>query len=582
MNKTKKHSALITMFFELKHYGLFTMVIIFSILATARDLACAVTLGQAVNAVKSGTNVVNALILMAVASLSGLPIRGFLSYFENKYTCSCQRHLLNRLTQHVQDISMADFEMYQSGDIISTYTNETDRLITWLSRILPDGVRLLAYTIGMFAYGLSENVLLTIIVYPVILIIAPLLTRFSKSLGDSSKKERESASKFLVKTQEILMNPEMIKTFSIEAIMNKRAEAALTQRANVEKKSANISAITNCIAVLGSFIPGFITAVVGVFFVVKGWISIGFLVSFVQIAITRIGSILNRASTLINLTRKAEASAVRVKDFLSLSHERTHGETEIPKQTDKVVCFENVSFSYPNKDKAIKNISFEIKQGETVALVGASGCGKSTILKMLLGFYEPQEGNIRIYNRKIKDWNLSKLRDLYAIVFQDLFLFPVSIKENLTAVKPNATEDELKNAITAAELDEFISELPNGIDTIMGERGVNISGGQRQRLTIARALIKNSPILLLDEPTSALDSVTEAGLQRSLDRLSQGRTTIVVAHRLKTIRSADRIIVMDKGEIVQVGTHESLIAEGGIYANLYQEQTQEDLGGVCV
>lgn len=245
----------------------------------------------------------------------------------------------------------------------------------------------------------------------------------------------------------------------------------------------------------------------------------------------------------------------------------------------KIFSFKNVSFAYPDKDKAIDNISFEINKGETVALVGSSGCGKSTILKLILGFYEAQEGEIHVFGRRMQEWNLSALRETISVVFQDLFLFPVSIRENLIAVKPDVTEEELKNAINSAELDGFIAELPKGIETIMGERGVNVSGGQRQRLTIARAFLRNSPILLLDEPTSALDSVTEAGLQRSLNRLSEGRTTIVVAHRLKTIRNADRIFVMEKGKIVQVGTHEELISMEGAYKRLYQQQSEEEPGG---
>jgi ABC-type multidrug transport system fused ATPase/permease subunit len=431
----------------------------------------------------------------------------------------------------------------------------------------------------MFIYGMSQSVALTVIVYPVLFIIAHILTRYSHALSDISRKEREAASKFLVKIQETLMNPELVKAFSIEKVMNERANEALNMRAEVEKKATTTLAITNGVAVLGSFVPGFIAAAVGVLFLAKGWITVGFLVSFVQIAITRIGGILNMAADFLTSTRRAEASAARVSDMSSLTYERKNGETSLPEATNKVISFKDVSFSYPNKKKALENISFDINKGETIALVGPSGCGKSTILKLILGFYEAQEGDIYIFERNIKQWNLSALRSVISIVFQDLFLFPVSIRENLMAVKPDASEEELRKAINAAELESFISGLPKNIETIIGERGVNVSGGQRQRLTIARTFIKNSSILLLDEPTSALDSVTEAGLQRSLTRLSEGKTTIIVAHRLKTIRNADRIFVVEKGEIVQIGTHDELIGVEGTYRRLYEKQDEENTGG---
>jgi ATP-binding cassette, subfamily B, beta-glucan exporter len=236
------------------------------------------------------------------------------------------------------------------------------------------------------------------------------------------------------------------------------------------------------------------------------------------------------------------------------------------------VSFEDVSFSYDGKRSAVQDVSFAVRSGENVALVGATGSGKSTTLGLLHRAFDPQSGLIRIDGFDIRDVTLASLRRNIGVVFQEPMLFARSIRENLQVGRPEATDAEMIEALERAQAIEFITRQTSGLDTIIGERGRSLSGGERQRLSIARALLKNPPILILDEATSALDAATEQKLQRALDEVMRGRTTFVIAHRLATIRNADRILVFDHGRVIETGTFDALVARGGRFAELARAQ----------
>jgi subfamily B ATP-binding cassette protein MsbA/ATP-binding cassette subfamily B protein AbcA/BmrA len=246
------------------------------------------------------------------------------------------------------------------------------------------------------------------------------------------------------------------------------------------------------------------------------------------------------------------------------------------------VEFSGVDFHYNEEKKVLENISFTLKHGSMTALVSASGGGKSTILKLLCGFYEPVGGNIRILGKDLKDWNLDEMRRNIAIVSQNVFLFPVSIAENISYGKPGATFDEIAGAARLAGAHDFIMDLPEGYESIVGERGAGLSGGQRQRISIARAMVSKCPVLLLDEPSSALDTETENIFHEGLEKISRNCTVLVAAHRLSTIQRADRIIVLNNGSVEDVGTHRELIGRCGTYRNLYEGKCDdEDAAAGC-
>jgi ATP-binding cassette subfamily B protein len=248
--------------------------------------------------------------------------------------------------------------------------------------------------------------------------------------------------------------------------------------------------------------------------------------------------------------------------------------TPLPEPAIGSVAFENVSFSYAARksEKALDGVSFIAEPGETLALVGASGAGKSTIYNLLLRFYDPDAGIVRVDGVDVKDADLSALRSRIALVPQDVALFADTVAENIRYGTPAATLSEVRRAATAAQADDFIRRLPDGYNTRLGERGMSLSGGQRQRIAIARAILKNAPLLLLDEATSALDAESEGAVQRALEGLMKDRTTIVIAHRLATVQKADRILVMENGRIAESGTHVELVRRGGIYAHLAELQ----------
>src|SRR4030095_13121845 len=236
------------------------------------------------------------------------------------------------------------------------------------------------------------------------------------------------------------------------------------------------------------------------------------------------------------------------------------------------VCFENVSFGYEAARPVLRDISFTAEPGQTIAMVGSTGAGKTTLLQLVPRFFDPWTGSVRIDGHDVRDLTLRSVRQHVALVLQDPYLAPISVAENIAFGRPEASRSEIEAAARAAQAHEFIARLPQGYDTVLEERGATLSGGERQRVSIARALLKDARILILDEPTSALDAETEAGFLQALDRLKAGRTTFIIAHRLSTVRRANRIVVLERGRVVETGTHSQLLQTGGVYARLYRIQ----------
>jgi len=265
------------------------------------------------------------------------------------------------------------------------------------------------------------------------------------------------------------------------------------------------------------------------------------------------------------------ASLQRIKEIF-LTQEEKEGKVEKKELAGEIV-FQNVSFQYPDhKDSALEGIDMKIRPGETIAIVGYSGAGKSTLTDLVLGFWNNFTGSITIDGTDLKDYSLRNLRSHIGVVSQDIILFDDTVRNNILFGKPTATNEEIIEAAKAAYAHEFVMNMPNGYDTSIGERGIKLSGGQKQRISLARAIIKNPKILILDEATSSLDTDSETKIQKALEGIMPGRTTIIIAHRLSTIQKADRIVVMDKGKIIQQGSHEELFEKGGVYRELYAMQ----------
>ena len=283
---------------------------------------------------------------------------------------------------------------------------------------------------------------------------------------------------------------------------------------------------------------------------------------------------LTRLGQTFDLYQRAMASTTRVLDLVDTEIGIIEGD-EILTEVQGKITFNDIKFTYPGRESVLNGINFEVQAGTTVGLVGSTGSGKTTLTRLLMRFHDPLSGTLEIDDINIKDLTLESLRSSIALVSQNTTLFPGTVKENIAYGNPLANMDQIEYAAGIAEATVFISELPKGMETNIGEDGHKLSGGQRQRLAIARAVLKNAPILILDEATSNVDNETEAALQRSIDKISEDRTTLIIAHRLSTIRNADTIIVLDSGSISEVGTHDQLIEKSGIYSRLWAVQTGE-------
>jgi ABC-type multidrug transport system fused ATPase/permease subunit len=464
------------------------------------------------------------------------------------------------------------FDKRRTGELISRITSDVGLLQDTFSTTLAELFRQVVTLVAGVAFLLFNTPKLTVFMlatFPVLVLFALIFGKFIRRLSKKTQDELAAAN---VIVEETLQSISTVKSFVGEAYEVNRYGKGLEKVVRVALAAAKYR---------GAFISFIIFAlfggIVGVMWygaslVASGEMSVGELVSFVLYT-TFIGGSIAGLGDIYSQLQKAIGSSERVVELLAEEEEAGIGAqiTGIKGTID----FDEVGFQYPTRTEVevLKGVSFQIQSGEKVALVGPSGAGKSTIIHLLLRFYEVTTGQIRIDGEPITHWNLASLRSKIGIVPQEVLLFGGSIRENISYAKPTATEEEIILAAKKANAWQFISQFPEGLDTLVGERGIKLSGGQRQRVAIARAILKDPAILILDEATSSLDAESEALVQEALNELMKGRTTLIIAHRLATIRKVDRIYVLTDGKIVEQGSHQELVKDAsGIYANLVRLQ----------
>ncbi len=477
--------------------------------------------------------------------------------------------------RHLTTLSLSFYSKTHSGELMSRLSADTTQIKsvagTAASQALRNMVMLVGAIIMMF---LTSTKLSSLVIIAIPLIVLPLIAygRIVRRLSREAQDLQADASAY---ASENLTAIQTLQAFVHEKTVISRFSRAVD--ASFSAAGARMRARAGLTAIVIFLVFASVVSIlwVGAQEVIAGTMTGGTLGQFVLYSVFAAGS-LGVLSEVWGEVQQAAGAAERLAELLeerSEIQEVKHPQS-LPENMEGSISFDGVSFKYPSRDKisVLEDVSLDIKSGETVAIVGPSGAGKSTIFNLLLRFYDPSSGNIKIDGIQVKDLSLGNLRNSISLVSQDTALFSETILENIRYGTPDASFDDVKEAADIACASEFIDELPHGFSTRLGEKGMTLSGGQRQRLAIARAVLKNAPILLLDEATSALDAENEKLVQIALDRVMENRTTIVIAHRLATVQRADRILVMDKGQIVEVGDHHSLIAKGGIYARLAELQ----------
>ncbi|MBO6812658.1 MULTISPECIES: ABC transporter ATP-binding protein [Marinobacter] len=475
--------------------------------------------------------------------------------------------------EHAQRLDMSFFEARSSGQLVATMNDDVNQLERFLDGGTNAMIQVLVTVVAVGAVFFVLSPLIALLAFTPIPLIIWGAFYFQRKAGPLYADVREKVGDLSSRLANNLGGIATIKSFTAEQREAKRLK---------ESSEAYVEANRRAIRISSAFIPvirmailaGFLaTFTVGGMMALEGSLNVGaygVLVFLTQ----RLLWPLTGLAEVIDLFERAMASTRRILDLLAEPvHVRDEGGKALEAPVKGNVELDKVSFHYPSSGAGIRDISLTVPAGNTLALVGATGSGKSTLIKLLLRFYDPSNGEIRIDGQPIRDLSLNSLRGSIGLVSQDVYLFEGTIRENLAYGNPAATDADIIDAAKTAEAWSFIEALPEGLDTPVGERGVRLSGGQRQRLSLARALLKDPPILVLDEATSAVDNETEAAIQRSLKRIGHNRTVIMIAHRLSTIVDADSIAVIEGGKVLEQGTHRELLEQDGAYANQWRVQT---------
>ena len=465
------------------------------------------------------------------------------------------------------------FDANYSATLLNKVIGDLGEIASFLETVLPD---MIASFIGIFTYAayIGETnlglLMVILITYPLIFWIAGKLVKRIRGLQANYRQKTDVMAQI---AQDAVSGILVLRSFGIEEVFRKKMHKASVELVENEEKRTQITNTAIVVRKLIQWLPNIISAVYAVWLVSRGAVSLGGLVGFILILSKFVDAYTGLPFAMVDAS-VGMVSVDRVEKILS-AEEEPSGEGCVDAATraaENVITFEKVDFSYHENVPVLQRLTFSVKKGESVAFVGESGGGKSTIFRILCGFYEKTGGEYRIFGRPIEEWNREVLREQIALVSQNVFLFPTTIAENIAYSKPGTTREQIEEACKKAQIHEFIQTLPEGYETMVGERGAILSGGQKQRIAIARAILKDAPVLLLDEPTSALDVETESGIQEAIRTVMAGRTCITIAHRLSTIQNADRIYVLKQGQIAECGTHEELLATGGAYAAMYGEE----------
>ena len=510
---------------------------------------------------------VSILVVAAVAALA----QWLLSVCNNRITFSVSRDLRNEALRKIQTLPLSYLDSHPSGDIVSRMVADVD---TFADGLLMGFTQLFSGILTIFGtllFMLRENVPITLVVVcitPLSLVVAGFLAKRSYGYFQSQSTVRGKQTALV---NEMIEGQKVVQAFGHEAESLAAFDEVNGQLQDVSLKAIFFSSLTNPATRFVNNIVYAGVGLVGALYAVRGGITIGQLSVFLSYA-NQYTKPFNEISGVVTELQNALACAARVFELLDAEDQVPEAENAAALQPDGHVQLQDVSFRYLPDRPLIEGLSLDVQPGQRIAIVGPTGCGKTTLINLLMRFYDVNSGSIKVSGTDIRDVTRASLRGSYGMVLQDTWLRAGTVRENIAYGKPDATVDEVIAAAKAAHAHSFIRRLPEGYDTVIAEDGGNISQGQKQLLCIARVMLCLPPMLILDEATSSIDTRTEVRIQKAFARMMQGRTSFIVAHRLSTIREADVILVMKDGHIVEQGSHDQLLAQGGFYAKLYNSQ----------
>ncbi len=497
------------------------------------------------------------------------------SYFLVSISTEISYNLRLKIMDKITSLSMSDVDENKRGDILSRMTNDVDSLQTGITQAFLQMLTAVITIIGVFVMMLQINVwmtLATIILVPISFLMIALVTKYSQSYFLKQLVYKGSVN---AQIEETFTGHDIIRAFNQEAQSIEKFEQDNDNWYNHEWKSQFFSSLTGPAMNFISNIAYVLIAVLGAIFVLERAIAVGDILAFFQY-IENFTRPIQQITRVMNLVQTAMAATERIFEFLALDDEENPSNKQITRINDEIT-FENVSFGYAPNEKIIKDLSFTVKKGEKIAIVGETGAGKTTIVKLLMRFYDIDKGSIKIDGVDIDEYDKDSLRSLVGMVLQDSWLFSDTIANNIRYGNLKASDEEVVEAAKQVYADNFIKQLPDGYESVLNEDTDNISHGQKQLLTIARTILSSKEILILDEATSSVDTRTEKLIQKAMDRLMENRTSFIIAHRLSTIKNADRILVLENGEIIESGTHDELLALKGYYYNTLNTQNKENI-----
>lgn len=568
------------------HKAKLIITIVCAIISTAFTIIAPLLIGKSTTIIYEGTtkiinhtgtidlnSLMNLLIIVVVLYVVSALFSYLQSYFIIELSTKISFDLRERIMDKILYLPMEKIGENKRGDILSRMTNDIDSLQHGISQSFVQLTTAVITLVGVFIMMLSINVIMalaTIVLVPIAFLVIKFITKHSQSYF---LKQLEFKGSLNGQIEETFTGHDIIRAFNQEEISMEKFEKDNNSWFNNEWKSQFFSSLNGP---LMNFISNFtyvVIAVLGAVFVLQKAIAVGDILAFFQYSQSFTRPI-QQITRVMNQIQTAMAASERIFEFLDLDDEENPSTRKLDTINDNIT-FEDVSFGYSPNEKIIKNLTFEVKKGQKIAIIGETGAGKTTIVKLLMRFYDIDSGSIKIDGVDIDEYDKHSLRSHVGMVLQDSWLFSDTIKSNIRYGNLEVSDDEIVDASKQVYIDNFIRQLPDGYETTLNEDSDNISHGQKQLLTIARTILSSKEILILDEATSSVDTRTEKLIQKAIDKLMENKTSFIIAHRLSTIRNADKIIVIENGEIIEQGTHEELLDLKGYYYNTLNSQSRE-------